>query len=436
MPQHRIAWRPTPGEDAATRAIARELSAIRRERAMLDAREARLLAEAMGIAGDQILRSGAPGGDLPARSMAAEFAAMLRESPRTMLARMNEAHLLVEDFPATVDAMADGTLTAGHARAIVAEATHLADTDLLATYEERAIGVAAASTVAQTRTACRGIAESLCPTPTAERHATAFEARSVRLRELPDGLAQLAITGSALLLHGAYDRLTSMAKAVRNEHLPDDAEIDDDRPSEARTLAQLRADLATDLLLTGCPTAHADGTTPLAAIQGTVQVIIDADTITGTAERAAHLSGYGPIDPRLARRLAADAPGWERLFRDPDTGALRTVDRYAPTAAQRRYLHARDEHCRFPGCRQPARRCDIDHIRDHAHGGPTTVTNLQVLCRGHHSLKHHSPWKVKPGPDGELTWISPLGRSYTGTPEPALRFIGFEPLDADANVPF
>ena len=39
-----------------------------------------------------------------------------------MLARMHHAHLLVEEFPATVDAMADGELTARHAHAIVSEA--------------------------------------------------------------------------------------------------------------------------------------------------------------------------------------------------------------------------------------------------------------------------------------------------------------------------
>lgn len=167
------------------RAIAVELEAIRHQRAVLDARETRLLAEGLGIAGEQILRSGAET-DLPARFMAAEFAAALHESPRTMLARMHHAHLLVEEFPATVDAMADGELTAHHAHAIVSEATHLTDPDARAWYEQRAIEFATSATVAQTAAACRSIAESLTAIPIAERHANAAAERAVVVRDLPD----------------------------------------------------------------------------------------------------------------------------------------------------------------------------------------------------------------------------------------------------------
>ncbi len=40
-----------------------------------------------------------------------------------------------------------------------------------------------------------------------------------------------------------------------------------------------------------------------------------------------------------------------------DIGRSRTV-----TAAQRRAVIARDKHGALPGCRQPARRCDVHHI--------------------------------------------------------------------------
>jgi hypothetical protein len=133
-------------------------------------------------------------------------------------------------------------------------------------------------------------------------------------------------------------------------------------------------------------------------------------------------AGGEPIDPATARRLTAEATAWERLFLDPDTGALRTVDHYTPTAAQRRLLRARDEHCRFPGCRQTARRCDADHIHPHSRGGPTDVTNLESLCKRHHMLKHHSPWQVRHLGGGELEWTSPLGHHYTGRPTSGVRF--------------
>jgi hypothetical protein len=90
----------------------------------------------------------------------------------------------------------------------------------------------------------------------------------------------------------------------------------------------------------------------------------------------------------------------------------------------KRYLRARDQHCRFPGCRAPAHRCQIDHNRDHAKGGPTAVSNLALFCTSHHPLKHpdvddRDRWTAKQLDDGVILWTSPLGRSYTD--EPPLR---------------
>jgi hypothetical protein len=82
----------------------------------------------------------------------------------------------------------------------------------------------------------------------------------------------------------------------------------------------------------------------------------------------------------------------------------------------------RDEHCRFPGCRIPTRRCDIDHTIAAEHDGPTELTNLAHLCRRHHTLKHHSAWRVRQTPDGVLHWTSPTGRSYPDLPARTLTF--------------
>ena len=47
-------------------------------------------------------------------------------------------------------------------------------------------------------------------------------------------------------------------------------------------------------------------------------------------------------------------------------------------------LVARDAGCSFPGCTQPASRCDRHHIVDWILGGLTDLDNLTLLCR-HHS---------------------------------------------------
>ena len=56
--------------------------------------------------------------------------------------------------------------------------------------------------------------------------------------------------------------------------------------------------------------------------------------------------------------------------------------------ALRRAVILRDRHCQHPGCYRPAKWCDIDHIIPRQDGGPTSLANLQLLCRYHHTQKH------------------------------------------------
>ena len=110
------------------------------------------------------------------------------------------------------------------------------------------------------------------------------------------------------------------------------------------------------------------------------------------------------------------------MLTDPVTGAMLTVDRrsYVVPADLRAFLTQRDLTCRFPGCRIPAPRCDIDHTTAWEHGGTTDAGNLAALCRRHHTLKHESRWTVEHldphTPDGVLAWTSPRGHTYLTTP--------------------
>lgn len=141
----------------------------------------------------------------------------------------------------------------------------------------------------------------------------------------------------------------------------------------------------------------------------------------GEGERVSELIGYGPLAEGTARRVAAEATTWDLLAVD-SAGNLRSVDRYRPTPAIRRYLGARDQHCRAPGCRVPTHRCDVDHTVAAEDGGPTSVENLAHLCRGHHMLKHHSDWRVEQEPNGTMVWTSPTGRTHRDTPASRVRF--------------
>ena len=89
-----------------------------------------------------------------------------------------------------------------------------------------------------------------------------------------------------------------------------------------------------------------------------------------------------------------------------------------PNAALRRWIQLRDRRCTFPGCRLAAHRCDMEHARDHAAGGPTTDTNVHAACGPDHDLKTGHGWHAQRTADGETVWTSPLGHSYRN-PRPA-----------------
>lgn len=164
----------------------------------------------------------------------------------------------------------------------------------------------------------------------------------------------------------------------------------------------------------------------LGAIRGSVHITIPATALADPTNRTegAILAGAGPIPIIDAKAIAADSTIWNRAFTDANTGVLLTVDQRFPTTAQRRFLKARDERCRFPGCRQPIRKhyVDIDHTRPYSRGGPTNVTNLEYLCETHHMLEQMTQWTVTQGDGGVLEWTSPNGRVYTDTPPPVTRF--------------
>lgn len=194
-----------------------------------------------------------------------------------------------------------------------------------------------------------------------------------------------------------------------------------------RAMSEIEADVFSDMLLTGEIPVVGSHAAPLGrAISGHVQVVVPGHTLKleGTTPAnggVAELIGYGPISDHAAREVAADTDVWEKIEVDL-SGIVLSVDRYRPTPQMMRFLSARDIHCRAPGCRARAQRCDVDHTIDAARGGPTRTDNLAVLCRGHHVLKHHSRWKVKQHSDGVLTWTSPTGRDHVEQPPSRVRF--------------
>ena len=161
----------------------------------------------------------------------------------------------------------------------------------------------------------------------------------------------------------------------------------------------------------------------LGGIKPQVAVTVPVMTLLGLSDEPGDLAGHGPIDAHTARRLAAQAPSFLRILTHPETGTVLSVgrDRYAVPADLRSWLRLRDETCRFPGCSRRAQRCDIDHVKDWAHGGTTDHDNLIHLCRKHHRLKHTTAWKVSTETPSRSSSGQSTGQASSPPDVPSLR---------------
>ncbi|MGH3688551.1 MAG: DUF222 domain-containing protein [Microbacterium sp.] len=412
------------------------------------------------------------------RSMVAEFSAAGHVSKGSMAFAFADAQALHTHLPRIRAAFVSGGISVGHVReiarasAVVAEAVRnqKADAAVMELFETAVLIVAEHDTAARTKAHARQVAAALVGETLVDRHRRAAGERCVTVKSLDDGLALLTAVLPEWIATAISDRLNRMTREVvrarRDREIapmpwwyeadgdnlrPEDFSLDDPSfdlfdvgvirgtegdtfatdptieqfPADTRTWAQTQADLFTDLLLTADPSAaNGDG---LDGIHARVQVTVAATTLAGIDDRPAELDGHGPLHPDIARQLAGHNTGWTRLFLDP-TGMVVETDTYTPTEGMRRFLRARDRHCRFPGCRMPVHRSEIDHNHDHAKGGKTRLDNLGHFCRSHHTLKHPDipeahRWTAQQEKDGSIMWHSPLGRDYADPPPRRVMFV-------------
>jgi hypothetical protein len=243
----------------------------------------------------------------------------------------------------------------------------------------------------------------------------------------PDGMCTLtarlsAETGLAIFNGLDHHARQASARAAEPKDQPGAA------PAQ-NTLSELRADAFTYRFLGGSPESETGAfraeiivTIPFQSVlsNGTESAgVLPAGEREAGGLETAELEGYGPIDAATARRLAALAPTWQRLFTDCTTGQALGVGRtaYRPPKALRRYLNSRDSTRRFPGCTRRAAACEPDHTIEWQNGGTTDPGNLALLCRKHHALKSIDAWSYRQSsPSGDLEWRSPLGREYSSEP--------------------
>ncbi|HEX9097293.1 MAG TPA: DUF222 domain-containing protein [Candidatus Dormibacteraeota bacterium] len=123
---------------------------------------------------------------------------------------------------------------------------------------------------------------------------------------------------------------------------------------------------------------------------------------------AGELEGGGAVPAATVQRYACDTA----LIRITGRGELEHelihATRTIPPST-RRALEARDQHCVFPGCDRRLNWCDGHHLVWWTKGGPTTLSNLALLCRQHHRMVHEEGWTLE-RKDGRFKAIPPNRR--------------------------
>jgi 5-methylcytosine-specific restriction endonuclease McrA len=122
------------------------------------------------------------------------------------------------------------------------------------------------------------------------------------------------------------------------------------------------------------------------------------------------------VSAETSRRLACDAS--RTIMRHDAVGRVVEIGGRTRTIppALRRALHHRDHGCRFPGC--GSRYTQGHHIRHWAQGGPTTLSNLALLCRRHHRAVHEDGFQMERLADGDFQFRRPNGWLLREVPEP------------------
>jgi len=310
-------------------------------------------------------------------------------------------------LPLLAQALARGELSYAKVRALTRVATPETEARLLA--------VGRAGTAAHVERIVRGwrrVDRRAEARETALRHAS----RALRVYQDEDGM---------VVLRGRFEpemgALLIQALAAAREALYQRARVPDGAAGrggvseETPSLAQRQ----TDALALLAETALHQGLDPGAPGERyQVVVHVDAPALAEPEQPGQSVLEDGArVSSETSRRLACDAS--RVVMRHDEDGRLVEIGARTRTIppALRRALHHRDRGCRFPGC--GVRFGQGHHLRHWAHGGPTTLSNLALLCRRHHRAVHEEGYQVARRPDGALRFRRPDGRPLPEVPPPA-----------------
>jgi hypothetical protein len=309
-------------------------------------------------------------------------------------------------LPRMAHALARGQLSYAKVRALTRVATPET--------EERLLAVGRAGTAAHIERIVRGWRH-------VDRKAEARESRrqhasrALHVYQDDDGMVvvrgRLAPEVGEVLIKALQAARETLYQQKRDEHT---AVRSTDPSTERPAMAQQQAD-ALALLAEVALHHELDPGAPGERYQ--VVVHVDAPVLADPDQPGQSVLEEGArVSSETSRRLACDASRVV-MRHDPDGGVVEIGARTRTIPpALRRALHHRDRGCRFPGCGLPFGQGH--HVRHWAQGGPTTLSNLAMLCRRHHRAVHEEGYEVDRQPDGAFQFRRPDGRPLPEVPPP------------------
>lgn len=239
-----------------------------------------------------------------------------------------------------------------------------------------------------------------------EKMTRARASRHVRFRVAGDGMMSMTVllpAAQGQLVRQTLAREAASAVAAGSE----------------RSRAQVMADVVVE---------RVTGRDPVRSpVPVAVNLVLSDETLLTGGEQPAQLDGYGPIPAALARDmvLAAAAEGTaalRRLYAQPGTNKLVAMESTSRTFPKglATFIGLRDQLCRTPYCN--ARIRHTDHVRPHAHHGPTSAHNGDGLCEHCNYVKEEPGWQAAATYDRfgrhTIALTTPTGAVYTSTAPP------------------
>lgn len=363
------------------------------------------------------------------RSSSREASMLSQRSPASAAHRLSASRRLVRHFPRMLTALAQGKISEDVAFAVGRTSGPVAP-DLRGDIDEALAGALPyleGAGVRQWTREVEALAHRKDPEGADRRYRVAVKERGVTVRPGAHGMATMSVRLPGIDAALVRKRLSLEAERLR-------------AAGDRRGHQAIMADSLVDTVI-----GRVNGMDPVQLDLGVI--VTDRALLSPERGDAATIPGYGcvpfeqvrsclretldPPRPGTPDPLGPDGEQLRAVFRliwtHPSTDEVVAIQSRARAFPEvlRRFVHFRDITCRGPFCDAEIRQ--VDHIRPHSRGGPTSLENANGLCA---SCNTKETFTRSVAIERRVRWTSLLGTRVSVGPVA----VGPGPLGSTSNV--